>query len=483
MQKNYKKILFDILPPIFFFILIFLLDLTFLNLPYFWDAMQFIPLTKSLVENHLNLISMYIQNIFYKISVSAIYEMEPLFLYLILAIFFIILGESIWIFHLIIIFFGFLTLYFTYLIGSYLYNKKIGFMASLLLSVFPLFFAQTNTYNWNVPFTAFMLMTLYFFIKKNKLAYILSSILMVLTVEISVIVIFIIICYILYKNFNRLSKFKIIKNILFFSVPLFIFIIWMLWNKLIFGYFLNPLNVSLFGEFSFNKFVSKFLAIFIYNNAWILISINFIFLITILIKRNKKIRIRDETILLLSIIFGYFLIFSTMPERMAFLIRYALHIYPLLFIFTANSLNNLLKRKTILILTVSLLLILFIIDWKGERPFVGGYSESNLRFVDIVKTDQKMTQYIETNFPNESILAPWPQCWELSEPSYGYVTKSIKSECVETFKNLSYFNLVLYSPYSSSQKEILEIIKTFNLTPIKEFEIYDNRVSLYKLKT
>jgi 4-amino-4-deoxy-L-arabinose transferase-like glycosyltransferase len=438
--------------------------------------MQYMPLTKWLTTNHLNLLSMcYFPKNF-------VYEYDPLFLYLILAIFFTIFGESLWIPHLIIIFFGFLTLYFTYLLGSYLYNKKIGFMASLILFFFPLFFAQTTLYQWSIPFTAFMMMTLYFFIKRNKIGYILSSIFMVMVTEMSIIVIFIILIYFLCQNLKK-NKFELIKNFLFYSIPLFIFGVWMLWNKLVFGSFLSSDQFSMFIGPSFESFIDRFLSIFIYNNIWILTSINIIFLLTLVMKRkNKKFKIRGEVLLLLFIILVYFSIFSFMRKDVGFLIRYSLHIYPIFFIFTINSLSNLLKNKYVLILVVSALIILFISDWQGVRPFYQGYSETNLRYLDIVKADQKMANYIETNFSDSFVLAAWPQCWELAEPSYGYVNKSIKSRHFSAInKDISNIDLIFYSPYSSSQNEILEIIGSLNLTLIKEFGVNEEYIRLYEI--
>ena len=72
-------------------------------------------------------------------------------------------GYNLYAFHVMALFFAFLTLYFTYLLGRLLYDNRIGFYSSLVLLFLPLFFVSSVRLELTLPLTALTVATLYFF--------------------------------------------------------------------------------------------------------------------------------------------------------------------------------------------------------------------------------------------------------------------------------------------------------------------------------
>ena len=477
-RKNNDKLLIGIL----LFIAFFLAKLPILNMPIHWDAIQQIVVADRLKSNNLNPESL--RNFW-------IYEGRPLFFYELLALSYLLLGVSLWVPHLLIIIFGFIALYFTYLLGENLYSKKVGIIASLFLFFSAIFFAQTGIVTLMVPFTALTLTTLYFAIKNRIKAYLISGTLLVMTLDIAPLLILLILFYVIYRNHKK----EKIKNILLYSIPLFVFVLWMTYNKLVFGWFLFT-RVSSFPNIVeswplvigilplIENFVNRLQEVFIYDYKWIL-TVPLI-LLSVHKIANRKFSVKLEIVFLFSVILSYLLSFSLMKE--GYLIRYALMVYPLFFLLVSNSLNEIVKNKLAINLIVIIIIILFVSTWVGNRTENCGCKlESNLEYLDLVKTHYETTNYIEKNYPNLTVLTAWPQTEELSMPILGYVSKPIKIIPIyhpNLTEKMFGADLVYYSPQSDLYQEqmLLDIMKNLNLTLLTKFEQNGKYTEIYRIK-
>jgi len=114
-----KKINLDILYSILLFLLIILLKYPVLNLPYYWDDMNYVISTVDYIYNNS------FTPFLWEYSLG-----HPPFFFLFVGGLFKVFGNSTLIAHLSIILFSFLTLLFTYLIGKKLFNRKVGIISS-----------------------------------------------------------------------------------------------------------------------------------------------------------------------------------------------------------------------------------------------------------------------------------------------------------------------------------------------------------------
>jgi len=464
---------------ILFFILVFSLKFSILNTPYHWDANEQIAVAEWLRDNNFNPLSL--RDFWF-------YEGHPLFFFEILALFFDLFGESLFVSHLVIVIFAFIAVYFTYFLGKHIYDEKVGFMAALLLFFCPIFFAQSGIIVHSVPLTALTVITIYFMIKKNVKAYLISGIICTMTLEPAVLLFLLIPIYIFYENYAS-SKVKLIKKILIYSIPLLVFAAWMLSNKLIFGWYINPefpewseiykIDVP---SFSKNLYL-RINEIFIYDYRWILTSILIIYSIKLF--KKKELKSKKESIFLFLIIISYLIAFSFFKG--GFLLRYALMVYPFFFILVSNSMHKVFKNKLILNVFVLIMLILFISKWTGNRILnCGCYLEENLEYLDLIETHYKAVKYIEINFPKSTVLTNWPQHMELDVPEYGYVNKEIKFVAPsdpDLNEKISEVDLVYYSPQSddSSRWELENIMSDLNLTLLKRFEKNGKYTEVYRI--
>lgn len=144
------------------------------NLPFWWDSAGTVVHTslQFLKTNFKNLISGFAR---------------PSFFTLLLAIFWKVLGQSLFVAHFLNLIFAFLVLFYTFLLGKEIMQDSlanlVGFSSAIRLLFTPLFLTQLGIVYVEIPMLAFVLMTVYYAIKKNFSGYLISASLMVLTKE------------------------------------------------------------------------------------------------------------------------------------------------------------------------------------------------------------------------------------------------------------------------------------------------------------
>jgi hypothetical protein len=471
----------DKLIAIFLILLIFCTKLPILNVPYNWDEMT------------LPLISHYIsQHNFYPIPPRGL--LHTSIFYEFFALLYYFLGPSIWLTHLVIIFFSFLAVFFTYLLAKQLYNKFSALLISLLLFSSPLFFAQSGIACLNMPLTALTIMTLYFLLRRNIKFYLISGCLLVLCQEVGRLLIPLILLYMLKDKFD-------FKKTLLYALPLFILMFWLFFIFLKTGSFLSLSEKDMLAHhfdlrFStiYLRFINNIKSIFIYDYKWIIsLSSLFTFLLTLKNYKINKISMKKENtnfwLFLLLIIISYLMLFSLMST----LPRYLLLVYPLFFIFICKPL---IKNKIFFTLIALISIFSFINQYTGNRTLTpGGSLDSNLEYLDFVKVHQEATKYIELEFSDATVLTTWPGVWELSYPALGYVNKSIKvkSFVPDTFINMSnstfellpteigFSNVDVIYVSDINENELAKARKYLNLSIIKRFECNGKFTEIYKV--
>jgi len=459
----------DILIGIIIFIILLILKFPTLDLPYFWDSLILIgPTVHYLYSNPLT-IFLWDYNIGH-----------PPFFFIFVGVLLKIFGELPIIVNSAILFFSFLTLYFTYLVGKELFNTKIGIIASLLLLFTPIYFSYSGLASLAIPLAAFTIMTIYFAIKNKYLLYFIFGSLAILSENTGILVVAGVIIYIIIKE-KKISK----KILLFFS-PLITFFMINLLNYFYYGKF-HPLNLYLFNinliknifniliilkilffdqyrfiltsflilsfinfkEFKnknlkkllLNLFISVLFFIFLYNldifakffinlypniNNYFYIVKLFSFLFTILLfitltfYKNLIVLTKEKLILTITIIISILFHAFIIPLSP----RYILFIFPLIYLFYSYSIIKIFKKYYII--CALLIVFIFLLNFIGNRNGVGFTLETNMEYTDMIKTHQLAASYIENNYPNATVLAAYPQSIELQYTYGKYVQKPIK---------------------------------------------------------
>src|SRR3989344_428828 len=540
--RRYSEIIFAFV----LFAVILILKFPVLSLPYSWDVMNYIiPASQHVFESGFSIFLWEHGN-----------GHPPLY-FLLLGFVFKLFGSMPLVAHLTSVIFSFLAVYFTYLTGKHLFNRKVGIIASLLMFFYPTFFSYSGMAYLAIPLTALTIMSLYFFIKKNNILYIIISSCLVLTEERAIMVPSALLFYKIFKN----KKFNLKKDFIFL-IPLLVFGLWLVSNKLYYGHFVYPLNASLL---SFNIIPILFNAIIIMKNfffdyykwgltSFIVLScfsfklfknkIRFIYsfilslLFFILIFNlnelsvyfskyfpniNNYFFILKEFSLLFTILFFIFLLsferfvnfwsnknfyvfyfvfifaFFSYIIFIPFPLRYGLPIYPIIFLLFSVSLVKIFKKYSYFLLFI--VLVLFVIQWTGDSNLPGFVLESNMEYVDVVKTHQMASHYLEENYPNSTILVSYPQSLELKYPYLGYVNKPLKTISIPPFPGLTSKNFTIYlnpniynktidlnsvdiAYYSKQQfenKYSRELYEILDKILIKRFELNGKTVEIYKI--
>ncbi len=455
---------------IFFLLLAVVLMSKFgtLNTPYYWDEMGWVRAAHWLSQ--VNLLSS-----IPGFHPPATFWGHPPALHLSLASLYKLFGESIWLSHLLILCFSFLGVYFTYLLGTFLYGRKVGIFSALFLFFSAIYFAQSGMFLGDIPVTALGVMSIYFALRKKYIPYLLCAVYMIMIKETAIAIVFSLLIY-LYLTERHKSKY-IFEKILKYSVPLVVIVAFVILQKITTGKFccIYPFKFELFEiqprlVIHQSFLISKWL--FLYQFRYI-----FTFLIILNFIINKASRSQKELLLFLPIFIfsGYSFSF------LYFLPRYLLPVLPYFYLIGAWSLIELIKSKRLQ--TAMGMIITAVLIYSLSSTVLHGNYEWNMKYLEVVKMHKIMCQYIEEKFPNARVLTTFPHTEQLRRPYLGYVKKPLKVIHLKEGKFFGDFDLILYSVPSGDNRDMLRYYALRNnLYLIKRLEkgkiiseLYSNR--------
>jgi 4-amino-4-deoxy-L-arabinose transferase-like glycosyltransferase len=113
----------------------------------------------------------------------------------------------------------------------------------------------------------------------------------------------------------------------------------------------------------------------------------------------------------------------------AVLARYMLPVVPLVILTAVSTLWRRVKQWTVV---VAIIALAFIVALFVPPPY--GFSlEDNLAYRDYIAMHQGAARFLQSRYPNASILTAWPASDELSRPYLGYVNKPLRVVRMENF--------------------------------------------------
>jgi 4-amino-4-deoxy-L-arabinose transferase-like glycosyltransferase len=459
------------------FLLTLLLKMPILGMPHYWDSLG----------RDIFIARWILNNGFSPFPTTTAYNGHPVLFHEVLALFHLLLGTELWVSHIVVVLFSALAVVFTYMTGAHFFGKSTGVAASLLLLFSPMFFAQSGIVQIAAPLASLTIMSVYFAVKDDKTAFAITGSCLAMTKEPAVLVLSMIA---LYKILNVILKDKksdriaIVKESLIYTMPVFVFVAWMLVNKAVYGWFLYPESVSCLsvnpGTIVRNMAI-RFSELFLDNYRWVLT----LALVSIPFTRKRelgKMENKEEIVLLFCIILISLLFFSSCTASLR---RYILFLYPLFFVPTSAALVNFFDDRKISTIVVGALLVLFASGWTGDRTdSCGSILENNMEYLDVIQTHQSASRYIEENFPESTVLTDWPMGLELTFPFLGYVENPVKviSRFVGYELDVNGADIVYYSPQKHAGDMLDVMMADLDMTLLARFEKNGKYTEVYRIE-
>lgn len=405
----------------------FLLRLPFSNLPLYNDETNSMEAAIKIYNNNLN-------------PFVEFWSYKPPLLFETTAVLFKIFSPSrVW-GRIVVYFFSSFSLIFCYLLGKKLFNKEVGFLSTILLFFFPLFFVHSFLFLVDTPLVALALAALYFYFTNKYFYYFLAASLSVLAKEPMIFFIIFLSFYDVFSNTNKLSVTRLFRRFLLFLSPVTVFIVWMMLNKKFLGWYLWPGNISIFlGENTFQKSLDglswSFKIIFQEQNlAMIFFLLYSAFIFSFWWPHLKKNFLKKEVIFFNLLFLFYFFFFSS-----SFLPRYLLFVYPLIFISFLWLLEVIFQNSKILpILFVFSFCFLFVFQSLFNFFFAYSRSEVDISLLRHIFLRKKAVSYLEKTFLQPFVISSWE--FDLQRPESGYASQAIEelSYCPLTLKEFGY---------------------------------------------
>jgi 4-amino-4-deoxy-L-arabinose transferase-like glycosyltransferase len=379
---------------------------------------------------------------------------HPPISYLILAIFFKILGISIFSARLAVLLATTMALFYIFKIGEHMYDTKLGITAAITSFFIPIFFSQSGLAMSTTFMIPFAMATIFYFFKKDTYRFIISAALLVLTRELGIILVIVLTATWIINHRPNL------RTIAALSIPMAVFAVWVMLNKYMFGWFIYVPTAVTISPNLINSLLSRLLEFF--SQYKVLLLLPFLFL--------KK--FRPEEKVLCHIIILYIVFHSSIT----FLPRYFTFIYPLLVTVSLGTLYTHSKKYAIPFAIV--ISMVFIFSWSGERTIPPGWMlETNMEYADVIKTHSMAAKFIEQNYQDKKVLTCWPMSSELSDPNMGYISSPV--DIVE-MQNFNEGFDIIYLSRQSNCYGLLQNIDPKTIEKIAAYELNGKSAEVYK---
>jgi hypothetical protein len=401
----------DLVAFLGFLVLVFAAKAPVLGIPYYWDEAGWVGAAHWLAgRNLLRAIP--------GLRPPDIFWGHPPGLHVLLASLFKLFGESQVVTHLLAVSFAFIGLYFTYRLGSLLYDRGTGAFAALALFLSPVYFAQSAMFLADVPVAALGVATIYFALRNAYVPYLLSATGLVLAKETGVAVVGAYLLFLLVTH--RRDPRQAVHELTRYGLPLLVIGGFVAWQKLVTGEFFFILGGMPFDfvEMGWSVWWAKLCLItrwLFWDQLRSIISA----LIVLGLVLAPGWRRRPELLLVAVIV-----LVSCYPFVAIFLLRrYLMPALPFLYLLGMGALSVLLQSWRWRVGAASAFVALSIVSVSDLR--LAGNGEWTMSYLTVVRTAQAMYGYLHEHHPNARVLAAWPDSVNLTRPYIGYVKSPV----------------------------------------------------------
>lgn len=455
------------------------------NIPYWWDSAGYvISGAKYLLDNNFTPLV---------IGPAGKTIAHPPFFIALLALFWKVFGESLFVSHLLNLIFSILIIVFIskipfVLIKNHLSATLTGFFSSILFIFTPLFQAQLGIVYLELPMVAFSLGAIYMFLQGRYKYYLVLAALAIITKETALYIfaslVGIKVFLELRQNFKANLKPLIHQALSLIFIPLIPFLLWLIYHFSVNGWFFiapgqqrgidpNLIPVQLNNALSFTLF----------EQSRLLITITTVFLLAFLYFKKKG-ALNSGVLYLLGVLIAT-PVFYGVSE---FLHRYVLIALPILYILFFFAISAVLSNKSKLF-TLLLPLILTLVfsfwfykNWDLHRQINNWHFpplEENLEYLDIVKLGKNLSEYLQVNYPNEVVYTTFPYDYMLSQPYQGYTKKPMQVKHCRDYKKGEPIKLMVFHFLSPEQPSCARLTESINWPKAYKFEKNGKFLILY----
>ncbi len=463
----------DIVFFAFSFLLVLILKSPIINMPFQWDALGYVMPSGLWFKTHSFL------------SIAMPDYGHPPLLFWILGLTYRIFGITRVVPHLINIIFSFIGVYYTYLLGKHLHSRRTGIIASMLLFFSPLYFAQSGILNTDLPAAAMTVVALYYALRDELKAFIPSAVMLVLFKETGVLLLIALLPYLIYRRYA-------FKKIAGYMSPFLATAAWLIFYKSKTGEFFYFRHVAsmksvLYSSTYFKTMAVRYFGMLFVSDFNFLLTLIMISALAVYLFRKGRAGLKSEYIPIILLFLLYIIFYSAYNQSLP---RHILPLFPLLYLAGARATDFIFKKYSYAVLL--LFVILFIIQWSGTRNLACGCDlETNMEYLDLIRTHEQAARFISQNFPDARVLTSWPQIFELGQPEAGYTDipisvampgmpgKSMDMSSNNTVANN--FDLIYYSkqanPYLNSR--LGQLMQGLDLVLLREFESNNKTAEVY----
>lgn len=441
-------------------VLVFVIvKIPFLFLPYYWDeAWPYSVAIHTLVDNGLSFLPNAIP--------SDVSRGHPLMFHFLAALWMKIFGSGFVSGHSFSLFVSVILIVTIFIFCKTFFSERTGIISCILFCTQSAFLAQSVFLLPEVLLTLWTLLCFYFFLKKNKLWYVVFATFLLLTKESGAVLIGILFVWQLTQvTFFEKKKIKIIlQESMFFLLPFVIASVFFIAQKIQHGWFFFPHHIHLISLTwkTLNEELPNAAAyLFIYygRNGFSLFIIAALVLFFI---RKEKFIENEKNILLL---FGCFILcFLFFSSSFFFIPRYLLTIFPPLIIAGTVCIDKIFSKYKIVYPLIVTGLVITNIFFCFHKPETGEF-----KYLCFVKVQQQMVDYCEKkNLFAKHIYANFVLRTDLKEPYAGYISEKPFTNTQEYFSiNTEY---CIFSNEEFDKEKFKTLLQENNLKLIQRFE-------------
>ncbi|MFH1403763.1 MAG: glycosyltransferase family 39 protein [Candidatus Altiarchaeota archaeon] len=373
---------------------------------------------------------------------------HPPFFYEVLAFSYMVFGFRPFSAHLATVFFSSICLFFTYRLGRRFDSHVVGVSAALMLLSHPLYFAQSGMANLDMAVASMMVASLYFALEGRWRLYLVSASCMIMTKESALVFFPILLAYhLLYVSRER-------RDLLLILMPALLFPLWVLGNKLVYGWFFLPYHVGVvsanigsffsilsspstisleardmplllknFFELASQLFMSRLLVVIVLVSSYPLLSQARRFIRSG--GRDMAKVLGGEYFLMVSYSLAFMFLY-VLTAGTHLMIRYILPALPFYFLFLSVGLRRAVKDYRLVLAVTLIVCYLFYTSWYVIDAVSPLDFESNMYYTHQVRNEMNALRYVESDHPGSLIVNyRFGFFKKIQDPSIGYVTRPL----------------------------------------------------------
>lgn len=420
-----------------------------LSLPYFWDEMA--GYMSCVIQMWDHGISVLPSAVPAELSYG-----HPLLMHTCLALAGKVFGMEPVVMHAMVLFFTLMLSLGVYLLAKELSHgdTTTGLLAFFVFLVQPIVFAQSTQVVLEVFLAMHVVYAIYFHLRKNYLLSMLFTVFAVLTKETGLVLVIAMLCEAVYRLLikDQINEQK--SKLLFYLVPVLVFVTYLQVTKEAFGWYLNPVNVGK-SKLNLGSMLQKiwdYPLEFSFKDqgrwAYTLLFVLALFLPGSAI-RKFRFNIRSRVVLILIYVFG-FVLFSSVADT---LLRYFLNLIPWVAVWFAMAYAPAFKHNPLLL--SALLLVCAFISYQNLNP--GDKNrDTDMSYVDMVRTNQAVIEHLNNGeFEEDTVGFVFPLNWAVVDPRFGYY-EQLRFVPDTSFKAISGYKVFCKPGNMDWQQKLLE---------------------------